>query len=176
MSNPSPLHAGDSQAYIDALLAFLGDRDPLEVFAETPDALRAAAEAVPESLRTIPEAPTKWSVLNVVQHFAHAEIALAFRYRAVLAEDAPGLPAIDPDAWIANLYPNDVSLEEALNDFAATRAQNLRLLRRVHGDAWDRYGMHSQRGKETLRTMVRLYAAHDRYHLHQIQRIEKAIR
>ena len=98
MSNQNPLHTGDSQAYIDALLAFLGDREPLEVFAETPDAPRAAAEAVPEALRTIPEAPGKWSVLDVVQHLGHAEIALAFRYRITLSEEAPGLPAIDPDA------------------------------------------------------------------------------
>ena len=35
----SPLKAGSDQAYIDALLAYLGERDPLVVFAETPGKL-----------------------------------------------------------------------------------------------------------------------------------------
>lgn len=43
MSESSPLSAGDSSAYIDALLAFLGDREPLAVLEEIPAALRGAA-------------------------------------------------------------------------------------------------------------------------------------
>lgn len=175
MSDPSPLSAGDSTAYIDAMLAFLGDRDPLEVFAESPDALRAAAEAVPKALLRVPEAPGKWSVLNVVQHLAQVEFALGFRYRKVLAEEAPVLPAIDQDRWVNHLFPGEVTLAEALEDFAAVRAVNLHLLRRVKSGQWERHGMHSQRGKETMRDMARLYAAHDLYHLFQIARIGEAV-
>ena len=40
MANGSALSAGDSRDYIAALLAYLGDRDPLEVFAETAEVLR----------------------------------------------------------------------------------------------------------------------------------------
>lgn len=175
MPDPSPLSAGDNPDYITALLDFLGDRDPLAVFAETPDALRAAVKDIPGSHLRLPEAPGKWSVLDVAQHLGQAEVALGFRYRKVLAEEAPALPAIDQDRWVRNLFPEDVSLEEALEEFTALRAVNLRLLRRVQGDQWERYGMHSQRGKETLRAMVRLYAAHDRYHLFQIERIRKTV-
>ena len=37
----NPLTRGDSQAYIDALLSFLGSDDPLETQEETPARLRA---------------------------------------------------------------------------------------------------------------------------------------
>ena len=74
MSDKSPLSAGDSTEYIDALLAFLGDRDPLDAFAATPDALRTAAKAVPEALLRTPEAPGKWSVIHVVQHLVVTEV------------------------------------------------------------------------------------------------------
>ena len=175
MPTPSPLAAGDSPGYIDALLAYLGDHDPLEVFDATPDTLREVTWGLsPKALNT-PEAPGKWTVLNVVQHLGQTEIALGFRYRKVLAEAGPDLPAIDQDRWVAALYPEAVPLSEALENFSVVRAVNLRLLRRVHGTAWERHGMHSQRGKETLADMVRLYAAHDRYHLFQIERILNAI-
>ena len=158
-------HSGDNPSYIDSLLAYLGDRDPLESFAETPADLRNATSGLSETQLQTPEAPDKWSVLNVVQHLGHSELAVGLRYRMVLSEVAPPLHAMDQDHWV------DVSLAEALEDFDALRAVNLRLLRRVTGSQWQRHGVHNERGKETLAFMVRLYAAHDRYHLHQIQRI-----
>ena len=175
MSDKSPLSAGDNPAYIDSLLTFLGDRDPLQVFAETPDAVRRAVQAAPESILRTPEAPGKWSILDVVQHLAQVEFVLGFRYRKVLAEETPAIPAIDQDKWVSQLFPESVGLEEALQDFAAVREVNLHLLRRLQDEHWDRYGIHSQRGNESMRQMARLYAAHDLYHLFQIERIQKAV-
>lgn len=175
MSQPSDTTQGNTPAYTKSMMDYLGDREPFSVFEETPSALRAAASAVPADKLRILEAPGKWSVLNVVQHLAHVELALGFRYRMVLAEEGAPLAAMDPDRWIANLFPDEFGLEEALADFAAQREANLRLLRRVTGDQWERYGIHSQRGKETLATMIRMYAAHDLYHLYQIERVKKAV-
>ncbi|MBL7648175.1 MAG: DinB family protein [Candidatus Hydrogenedentes bacterium] len=175
MSQPSDLAQGDTPAYTKTMMDYLGDREPFSVFEATPSALRAAAEAVSEDKLRTPEAPGKWSVLNVVQHLAHVELVLGTRFRIVLAEEGSPLAAMDPDRWIANLFPDEFGLEEALTDFANVRAMNLRLLRRVRGDQWARYGIHSQRGNETLSTMVRMYAAHDLYHLYQIERIRRAV-
>lgn len=175
MSQSSDPVQGDTPAYTKSMMDYLGDREPFSVFEETPSALRAAATAVPEDKLRLLEAPGKWSVLNVVQHLAHVELVLGSRYRIVLAEEGSPLAAMDPDLWIANLFPDEFGLEEALTDFANLRAMNLRLLRRVKGNQWERYGIHSQRGKETLATMVRMYAAHDLYHLYQIERVKRSI-
>jgi hypothetical protein len=175
MSQPSDTTQGNTPAYTKSMMDYLGDREPFSVFEETPSALRAAATAVPEDKLRVLEAPGKWSVLNVVQHLAHVELALGFRYRMVLAEEGSPLAAMDPDLWIANLFPDEFGLDEALTDFANLRAMNLRLLRRVKGNQWERYGIHSQRGKETLATMLRMYAAHDLYHLYQIERIRRTV-
>lgn len=171
MTKRSALSAGDSPDYIDALLGFLGDREPLEVFEETPAMLKAAVAGLDdETLRRQP-APEKWSVLEIVQHLADAELTLGFRYRKVIAEDAPEIPAIDQDAWAAELRYNEGSLEQSLDDFNVLRAINLRLLRRATPEQWKRHAIHNQRGRETLQHMVRLYAAHDCYHLEQIRRV-----
>lgn len=175
MSQPHDPGKGDKPTYTKTMMDYLGDREPLSVFEETPAVLRAAATAVPEAILRIPEAPGKWSVLNVVQHLAHVEVVLGLRYRMVLAEDGPALAAMDPDRWIANLFSDEFALEEALDDFATLRAINLRLLRRVKGNQWECFGIHSQRGQESLATMVRMYAAHDLYHLYQLERVKRAV-
>lgn len=173
MAQPSDTAQGNTPA--KTMMDYLGDREPLSVFEETPAALRAATAAVPTDKLRIVEAPGKWSVLNVAQHLAHVELALGFRFRMVLAEDHPPLAAMNPDLWIGNLCPDGIELEEVLTDFTQLRALNLRLLRRVRPEQWERAGVHSQRGHETLATMIRMYAAHDLYHLYQIERIRQAI-
>lgn len=175
MSTRSALSKGDSAEYNEALLGYLGDRDPLEVFAKTPQALAQAVNGMSvEQLHRKP-APDNWSVLEIVQHLTDAELTLGFRYRKVIAENAPEIPHIEQDAWAENLHYNECSLDDALTDFNALRTLNLRLLKNIAPETWERHGMHSQRGKETLRDMVRLYAAHDRYHLEQIERVKNAI-
>jgi uncharacterized damage-inducible protein DinB len=175
MSDRSALSAGDSQGYIDALLEFLGDREPLEVFGSTEAALREAVKEIDDKTLRTSEAPGKWSIIEVVKHLADAEIMLGYRYRKVLGEDAPDIPAIDQDAWVKNMNQKDAELAETLDDFAAVRNVNLRLLRLITPEQSKRYGMHNQRGKETVMDMMKLYAAHDLYHLYQIERIRTAV-
>jgi hypothetical protein len=175
MAQPSDLAQGETPAYTKSMMDYLGEREPFSVFEATPSALRAAATAVPEEKLRVLEAPGKWSVLNVVQHLAHVELVLGTRFRIVLAEEGPPLAAMDPDLWIANLFSDEFGLEEALTDFANLRAMNLCLLRRVTGNRWERHGIHSMRGKESLATMVRMYAAHDLYHLYQLERVKGSI-
>ena len=175
MPNSSALSAGDSSEYIDALLEYLGERDPIEVFAATETSLREVVANIDDVLLRAPEAPGKWSVMDVAMHLADVEIVLGFRYRIVLGEDVPSIPAINQDAWVVNRNYRAADLAAALDDFGAVRNVNLRLLRSLDSAQWARSGVHAQRGKETVESMVRLYAAHDLYHLFQIDRIHRAV-
>jgi len=175
MSDRSDLSVGDSQGYIDALLEYLGDREPLEVFGSTETALQDAVENIDDSALRTPEAPGKWCIMEVVKHLVDAEITLGFRYRKALGEDGPEIPAIEQDGWVTNMNHRDADLAETLDDFGALRNVNLRLLRVLTPEQLQRHGMHNQRGKETVADMMRLYAAHDLYHLFQIGRIRAAV-
>ena len=67
-TNPASRSVEAAMDNTKAILALLGDREPIEVLSKTPTAVRklvaqASAEAV-----DIPEAPGKWSVPMVVQH------------------------------------------------------------------------------------------------------------
>ncbi|HEX9945533.1 MAG TPA: DinB family protein [Thermoanaerobaculia bacterium] len=174
-TNPSSDTAAQAQAYVAALLQLLGSRDPLEVLAETPTALRKAVAGLTPEQDAVPEAPGKWSVRQVVQHLADSELVGGFRFRMVLAHDGPELPGYDQDLWAQRLSYQDADIQDALNEFSTLRQANLRLLRRATPEDMRRVMRHSERGEEPLAHMIKLYAAHDLVHLRQIARIRQAI-
>jgi hypothetical protein len=52
----------------------------------------------------------------------------------------------------------------------AVRTYNLWLLRSIPRSDWNRVGLHSQVGPETIEDTVRAYAGHDVAHLNQLER------
>jgi hypothetical protein len=111
----------------------------------------------------------------VVQHLADSELVGAFRFRMVLAHEAPALPGYDQDLWAQRLSYHDSDVATALQEFSTLRQANLRLLRRATPEDLRRVMRHSERGEEPLGHMIKLYAAHDLVHLRQIARIRQAI-
>lgn len=163
------------QSYIAALLEILGSRDPWEVLAETPAALREATAGLTPEQEATPERPRKWSIRHVAQHLADSELVGAFRFRMVLAHDAPELPGYDQDLWADRLGYQDVDVATALEQFSYLRRLNLQLLRRAAPEDMKRVMRHAERGDEPLSQMIKLYAGHDLVHLRQIARIRQAI-
>jgi hypothetical protein len=166
--------AGPFQAYVANLFAVLGAREPFEVLRGTPTALRHAVSGLSAPQASRAEAPGKWSVRQVVQHLADAELVGGFRFRMMLAHDSPALPGYDQDAWAERLRYQDSDWAAALEDFAALRAANLRLLTEATPADFERCMVHSERGNESLGYMIRMYAGHDLVHLRQIARIRQA--
>ena len=151
LSNLASSTAEEVSAYVAAILGALGSRDPFEVLRTTPAALRTAAGGLfPRQLST-PEAAGKWSVREVVQHLADTEIVYGYRVRMSLA--TPGVPiqAYDQDIWARELRYRDASFDEAMEQMRVLRRINLRLLKSLDDEALDRYGMHAERGRESVR-------------------------
>jgi uncharacterized damage-inducible protein DinB len=174
-SNPISAAGDEAEAYIAAVLALLGDRDPALVLQATPDQLhRSLAGRSPKELQR-PERPGKWSALEVLQHLADSDLVWAYRMRLVVAEDRPTLTGYDQDRWASQLRYGAVAPDQALEQFEVLRKLNLRLLAELPQQAFERVGIHSERGEERLDHMVRLYAGHDLVHLRQLARILDAV-
>lgn len=170
-TNPIAAAKDEAKAYIAAVLDLLGERDPIEVLAGTPDALRQAlADRSDDEIRR-PERDGKWSAIEVVQHLADSDLVWAYRMHQVAAEDRPRLTGFDQDLWARQLAYAAVDAEHALAQFEAMRSINLLFLARLPEDAFTRVGVHSERGDESLDHMIRLYAGHDLVHLRQIERV-----
>ncbi len=164
-----------ARAYTAAILAALGDREPFEVLRETPAALRRAVTGVPARVLATPEQPGKWSMLEVVLHLADTEIVGSWRFRMILAHDRPAIQSYDQDLWARRLRYAEGEVETALDQFSALRRANLGLLHRTTPEERQRFGVHAERGEESVGHMIRMYAGHDLVHLRQIARIQRTV-
>jgi len=163
---PTPDPVTNPAEYQQALLSYLGDDDPADVQAATPDALRALVRDAGARGTTRP-APSEWSALEAMGHIVHAEIVSTARYRWILAHDRPPLIGYDQDLWVEGLRPGREDPEELLHLFGALRQANLELWRRSTPDERARVGVHEERGEESYELTFRLIAGHDRLHMEQ---------
>jgi hypothetical protein len=174
-TSPASASSDQAKAYTTAVLDLLGTRDPMDVLRSTEAALRQGVERLSRQQLTRPEATGKWSVRHVAQHLADSELVWGYRLRMVLAHDRPPLVGYDQDLWADRLRYNEADTHQALDVFGVLRASNLRLLDGASNQDLDRAGLHAERGEESVRHMMRLYAGHDLLHLRQIERIRHAV-
>src|SRR5260370_723002 len=118
-------------------------------------------------------APDKWSIRQIVAHVADSELVGAQRFRQVIAEDNPTLGAYDQNAWAKNLDYARRQPKQSLESFRRVRAENYDLLKSLPESAFERTGVHSERGSLTLRQLLEGYAEHAESHARQMQAIRE---
>jgi hypothetical protein len=124
--------------------------------------------AAGSELDFVPE-PGKWSIRQIVSHLADSEIVGTMRFRRVIAEDEPKLEAFDQDAWTNNLDYARRKTSQALETFRRIRGENYELLKELPTTAFERQGIHSERGPLTLKQLLQGYAEHAESHAAQLR-------
>jgi hypothetical protein len=159
-----------AQQYIQRITAHVEGKQPLAVLAATAKKLERLIKGVPAGKLRKRPAADKWSIGEIVAHLADAEIVIGFRLRMVLG--APGTPitAYDQDSWVTSGHYEKRDPRKSLELFRVVREANLALLKSLTAEQWKHYGMHSERGQETVEHIVRMTAGHDLNHLQQIER------
>ncbi|MBO0867045.1 MAG: DinB family protein [Micromonosporaceae bacterium] len=163
----------DPQGYQREVLALLGGRDPVEVLEATVPAVRGYTDGLSQQVLNRRPEPGEWSAAEVLGHLFDGEVAFAYRSRMILAQDTPTLSGYDQDAWARLPRPG---FTELLDAFAALRLGNLALVRQLAPEAWQRVGVHSERGPTTMRVLVETTAGHDIAHLRQLEQTLVAVR
>ncbi len=159
------------QQYTHRILSNVAEQEPLKVLAATPKRIeRLLGRASASRLRKRP-APDKWSVAEILAHLADVEIVVGWRVRLILG--APGTPiqAFDQNSWVEACHYDKRSPRESLAQLRAVRAANLALYKSLSPEQWKHYGMHAERGQESVEHIVSMIAGHDLNHLQQIERI-----
>jgi hypothetical protein len=153
-------------AYVRALVATLGDREPLEVLRQTPTAVRAMCAGLTDAQWRRPMADGEWTALQVVGHLLDVDVVYGFRWRLILTEERPSYPGYDEKRWSLLPRPAPTQLLAALEGL---RAVNLAVLDGVD-DGRRRLGVHGEQGEEHFDLTVRKVAGHDLAHLNQLAR------
>jgi hypothetical protein len=159
------------QQYTQRIVGHMEGKQPLAVQAATAKKLERAIKGVTTAKLRKRPAPEKWSVGEILAHLADAEIVGGFRMRLILG--SPGCPvvAFDQDAWVSAGHYAKRDPRKSLEQFRAVREANLSLLKSLTPEQWKHYGMHSERGQESIEHIVRMFAGHDLNHLKQIEAI-----
>ena len=160
-----------AQQYIDRIVSNVGDGDPWEIQASTPGRLRQLVAGRSESDLARQPAPGRWSVRAIVAHLADCEVVIGWRLRSILAVNGAPLQAFDQNRWAEAFKYEEIPLADSLDLFEASRRGNLRLLRAADPVQLEHFGVHAERGHESITHLLRLNAGHDLNHLRQIEQL-----
>ena len=150
---------------------------PLPAPAMTPDQaqLRDALAGVPRRARAAlerladPAAPSKageWTPRQVILHLVAVDAEVwQPRLAALVAEDFPRWPWVEPGTWDG---PGAETLDGAIRAHEAVRATTVAMLDGLDGDGWARRGMHATFGELDVAALMRIALDHDEEHLAQI--------
>jgi hypothetical protein len=159
------------QEYTQRVIGYMDGKQPLAVQAATAKKLERLIKGVPTGKLRKRPAPEKWSVSEILAHLAEAEIVGGFRMRLILGAPGTAVAAFDQDAWVISGHYSKRDPRKSVDQFRALREANLALLKSLTPEQWKHYGMHSERGQESIEHIVRMFAGHDLNHLRQIEAI-----
>ncbi len=161
------------QAYTKRVLGYIEGMVPLDVLSTTPRKVAALVKGVTKKALGKRPKPQSWSVTEILAHLADVELVQGYRLRLVLGANGIAIQGFDQDIWAR--YSDYAKHDPAfsMEGWKAIRARNLHLLKSIPREMWNNYGMHSERGKETVTRITEMMAGHDINHLDQIRRIIK---
>ena len=125
-------------------------RDLIEQFERGGEKLKLAIRGLTREDLTCFPIPGKWSIQQVVIHLMDSDLIACDRMKRTIAEDKPTLIGYDESKFVANLAYDQQSAEDAVTIFDLNRKQFAKVLRTIPPAAWERVGMHNERGPTTL--------------------------
>ena len=160
-----------AQEYTQRILGHVDGQDALKVQRATAGKLKKAIHGLtPKQLKSRP-APQKWSVAEILAHLADAEVVASWRMRFVIGANGTVIEPFDQDVWAAAFQYGKRDAKQSLEVFRVLRENNLAMLKSLPRETWENFGMHAERGKETIAHVVRMFAGHDTNHVKQIEGI-----
>jgi len=161
------------QQYTARILSYQQGKKPLTILGGTVKKIERLIKGVPrKKLMTRPE-PAKWSVGEILAHLTDTELVSGFRIRLTLGMNGTPIQGFDQDVWAEKFNYGKRDPATSLKVFRALRENNLLLLKSVPKTMWENYGMHSERGMETVARLTEMVAGHDINHMAQIEGIVK---
>ncbi|MFZ3339601.1 MAG: DinB family protein, partial [Terriglobales bacterium] len=154
-----------AQQYTQRILSHSAGQDAVKLQAAAPKKLERLIKGIgPAKLRKKP-APEKWSIAEILAHLADVEIVIGWRMRSILGAPGTEVQAYDQNAWNASLHYDKRDVRKDLVQYRVNREANLALLKTLTPEQWKHFGMHSERGQESIEHIVKMIAGHDLNHI-----------
>lgn len=174
MSTPEDSRETVSE-YKARILGYQAGADVLALQEKAPDTLASLIDGLTDEELGHRATPLKWSIRDIVAHLADDELVGAYRIRLILSAPGTAIQAFDQDVWARTGRYSTADVTESLALYRALRRANLKLLRALTPEEWERSGVHAERGVESLRDIAMYFAGHDINHFRQIESIVRGL-
>jgi hypothetical protein len=119
-------------------------------------------------------APDKWSVQEVLAHWADVEeVGMRARVAAMIEQENPTLLPFDQEARATELKYNTIDPRRSLARLEQQRRANIKWLRKLRPAQLKRQGIHQGVGAISAEELITEWAFHDLGHLKQILEIKR---
>lgn len=139
------------------------------------DQVATALQGFPAGKLTAHPIPGKWSAAEIVHHLADSETTSALRIRKLLAEEHPIIHGYDQELFARQLRYQEREIAPSLEAFRQARATTMQLLPVMSDADWAREGWHTESGRYSAESWLRIYAVHAHNHAAQIARLKDAL-
>jgi len=164
------------KTYLKKTDRFRAGREPMGLMRLAPAKFARAVAGLSSATLHRRPAPGKWCIQEILGHLVDTEVVYGYRIRMANMQSGSPIQAYDQAQWVrdANYRGRKWSAKKLLGQIADLRRATLYYLDNMpRGTAKKRFGMHSERGRETVRRTQELIAGHDLNHLDQIRAIRK---
>jgi hypothetical protein len=145
----------------------------IDTIASLPAELAAAARSLTDAQLDTPYRPDGWTARQVVHHVADSHINAYCRLRFALAENEPTIKPYDENVWSNFADAKTLPVTTSLTLLEALHTRWVTLLRSMTPDQFARVFHHPESGRQTIDSMLALYAWHGRHHTAHITELRK---
>jgi hypothetical protein len=150
-------------------------RDLIEGYAAGADVLGKSIQGLDRADLLAFPVPGTWSIQQIVLHMMDSDLIASDRMKRVAAEDHPTLIGYNETAFAKTLAYDHIPAQDACEVFRLNRRITAELLRRLPDAAFQRTGVHNERGELTLEHLVSGYIEHLDHHLKFIKEKRKLL-
>lgn len=141
------------------------NRQKIDEFEKGTDSLRMAVRGLSREDLLAHPVPGAWSIQQIVMHLMDSDLILADRMKRVIAEENPTLIGFNESKFAANLFYEEHSVEDAVAMVELNRRNVAAILRKLPDAAFNRSGMHNERGELKLSDLLAGAVNHLSHHL-----------
>lgn len=157
------------QQYATRILGKLNGMDPIDVLESTSSRLETLINKIEK--QESQSSHNRWSATEILAHLAESEIVYGYRIRKALNASGTAIEATDQNVWVNNAVYLQKNPQLALTLFQILRKANITFLKSLTPQQMENFGIHSERGKESIAQMARMIAGHDINHLQQMEKL-----
>jgi hypothetical protein len=140
----------------------------VQIVESTPATIRRLTSELTDAQAHFRPAPGEWSIVEIVGHLIDKTESWGERMRRIAVEDAPFLPGFDQDEYVQQRGYQQRTLADLLPRLEELQWTLVADLRRLPAQAWQRSGVHGERGQLTLGEACRIYAISLPDHVSQV--------